>query len=242
MQECEPELKTRGVLFDLYGTLIIYGDMEKAWNSWYEVIYGAFRDSGLPLSADQFRPHCVGFFERPEPSGEAAERSVVERRLQRLAKEVQVHLPQELALQAIERSIDVWHDYVTIDPAARGVLEEIGRTRSLALVSNFDYAPYVHDLMVRWQLEPLFDTILVSDAVGVKKPQAGIFEQALQRLELSPEQVIHVGDSQEDVEGALGAGIRPVWIDRDRRGRWRAPDDLPVKRISGLPELLELLD
>ena len=102
MQECEPELKTRGVLFELYGTLIIYGDMEKAWNSWYEVIYGAFRDSGLPLSADQFRPHCVGFFERPEPSGEAAERSVVERRLQRLAKEVQVHFPQELALQAIE--------------------------------------------------------------------------------------------------------------------------------------------
>ena len=235
-------MKTRGVLFDLYGTLIIYGDMEKAWNSWYEVIYGAFCDSGLHMAVDQFRPYCEGFFERPEPSCEAAERSVVERRLQRLAREVQVKLPQELALQAIERSIDVWHDYVTIDPAAHDVLTEIGRTRSLALVSNFDYAPYVHDLMVRLELEPLFDTILVSDAVGVKKPHPGIFEQALQRLDLSPEQVIHVGDSQEDVEGALGAGIRPVWIDRNRRGRWQAPADLPVRRISGLPELLELLD
>ena len=136
----------------------------------------------------------------------------------------------------------MWHDYLRIDPVAREVLAEIGRTRSLALVSNFDYAPYVHDLMVRLELEPLFDTILVSDAVGVKKPHPGIFEQALQRLDLSPEQVIHVGDSQEDVEGALGAGIRPVWIDRNRRGRWQAPADLPVRRISGLPELLELLD
>ncbi len=235
-------MKTRGVLFDLYGTLIIYGDMEKAWNSWYEVIYDAFRDSGLPLSAEQFRPYCEGFFERPEPCGEAAERSVVERRLLRLAREVQVRVPQEVALQAIERSIDVWHDYVTIDPAAHDVLAQIGRTRSLALVSNFDYAPYVHDLMVRWQLEPLFDTILVSDAVGMKKPQAGIFEQALQRLDLLPEQAIHVGDSQEDVEGALSAGIRPVWIDRNRGGRWQAPAELPVRRISGLPELLELLD
>ena len=151
-------------------------------------------------------------------------------------------LPQGEAVQAIEPSIDVWHDYLRIDPVAREVLAEIGRTRSLALVSNFDYAPYVHDLMVRLELEPLFDTILVSDAVGVKKPHPGIFEQALQRLDLSPEQVIHVGDSQEDVEGALGAGIRPVWIDRNRRGRWQAPADLPVRRISGLPELLELLD
>ena len=242
IQECKPDLKTRGVLFDLYGTLIIYGDMEKAWNSWYEVIYGAFRDSGLKLSQAEFRPYCEGFFERPEPTGEAAERTVVERRLQRLADEVRVDLPQGEAVQAIEQSIDVWHDYLRIDPVAREVLAEIGRTRSLALVSNFDYAPYVHDLMVRLELEPLFDTILVSDAVGVKKPHPGIFEQALQRLDLSPEQVIHVGDSQEDVEGALGAGIRPVWIDRNRRGRWQAPADLPVRRISGLPELLELLD
>ena len=118
----------------------------------------------------------------------------------------------------------------------------IGQTRSLALVSNYDYAPYVHDLMVRWKLRPLFDAILVSDAVGCKKPHAGIFEQALQRLALLPEQVIHVGDSQEDVEGAIAAGIRPVWIDRNRQGCWRAPDNLSVQRISLLPELLTLLD
>lgn len=235
-------MKTRGVLFDLYGTLIIYGDMEKAWNAWYDVIYAAFRTSGLQLSQAQFRPFCEGFFERPEPAGYAAEHSVVERRLQRLAQEMQVPLAQGLALQAIEQSIEVWHEYVRIDPCAREVLATIGRTRSLALVSNFDYAPYVHELMGRWELEPLFDTILVSDAIGVKKPHAGIFEQALQRLNLKPEQVIHVGDSQEDVEGALGAGIRPVWIDRNRRGRWRAPVNPSIRRIAALPQLLELLD
>lgn len=235
-------MQTRGVLFDLYGTLIIYGDMEKAWNAWYGVIYDAFQSSGLSLPEAQFRPYCQGFFERPEPTDKVAELTVVERRLQRLAEEVKVNLPQTVAVQAIERSIDVWHDYVQIDPTAREVLATIGQTRSLALVSNFDYAPYVHELMVRLELAPLFDTILVSDAVGVKKPHPGIFEQALQRLALLPEQAIHVGDSQEDVEGALCAGIRPVWIDRDRPGRWRASPELPVSRISSLHELLELLD
>ena len=151
-------------------------------------------------------------------------------------------LAQSVALSAIERSIDVWHDYVQIDPSAREILATIGQSRSLALVSNFDYAPYVHELMIRLELAPLFDTILVSDAVGVKKPHPGIFEQALQRLSLSPGETIHVGDSQEDVEGAIGAGIRPVWIDRNRPGRWRASSELPVSRISSLQELLALLD
>ena len=36
-------MKTKGVLFDLYGTLIVYGDMEKAWNAWYDVIYETFQ-------------------------------------------------------------------------------------------------------------------------------------------------------------------------------------------------------
>jgi HAD superfamily hydrolase (TIGR01509 family) len=235
-------LQTRGVLFDLYGTLIIYGDMEKAWNSWYNVIYDAFRSCGLSLPEAQFRPFCEGFFERPEPVEPVAELTVVERRLQRLAAEVQVNLPRSVALSAIERSIDAWHEYVRIDPAAHDVLTMIGESRSLALVSNFDYAPYVHELMVRLELKPLFDTILVSDAVGVKKPHPDIFAQALQRLNLTPDEVVHVGDSQEDVEGALGAGIRPIWIDRDRPGRWRARPELAVSRICSLQELVELLD
>ncbi len=235
-------MKTRGVLFDLYGTLIVYGDMEKAWAAWYRVIFDAFCVSGLPMSPEQFRPYCEGFFERPEPIGFADEFTVVERRLQRLAGEVQVELPRALALQAIEESIGVWHDYVQVDPVAKDVLGLIGQNRSLALISNFDYAPYVHDLMVRWELEPFFDTILVSDAVGVKKPHPDIFRQALQRLELSPEQTIHVGDSREDVEGALGAGIRPVWIDRQRKNRWQADPNMGVTRISALTEIFELLD
>ena len=235
-------MRIRGVLFDLYGTLIVYGDMEKAWDAWYSVIFDAFCTSGLSLTYGQFRPYCEGFFDRPEPVGFAEELTVVERRLQRLAEEVNVEMPRASALLAIEKSIHIWHDYVQIDPAAKDVLRLIGRNRSLALVSNFDYAPYVHDLMVRWELEPFFDTILVSDAVGVKKPHPDIFRQALQRLELSAEQTIHVGDSREDVEGALGAGIRPVWIDRQRNNRWQADPSMGVTRISALSEILDMLD
>jgi len=236
-------MRTRGVLFDLYGTLIVYGEMEQGWNAWYEVIYEVLRVNGLSLSPKEFRPYCGGFFERTEPKDIGDDLSVVERRLHRLASEVNIAIPREQALQAIEKSIDVWHGYVRLDPDALDVLEKIGRNRSLALVSNFDYAPYVHRLMTRWNLESLFDTILVSDAIGIKKPHPGIFEQALRELDITASEAIHVGDSREDIEGATAAGIRPVWIDRQQsKDRWRARPEADVMRITSLNELLDLLD
>jgi HAD superfamily hydrolase (TIGR01509 family) len=234
-------MKTKGVLFDLYGTLMVYGDMEKAWNAWYDVIYDVFRTSGLELSHEKFRPYCIGFFEKPEPAGKD-DLSVVERRLQRLAGETGTVIPKEKAVAAIELSIDVWHNQVRLDPEAPEVLREIRSKRSLALVSNFDYAPYVHKLMEKWELDHFFDSILVSDAVGVKKPHPEIFSQALQRIGLKADQVVHVGDSQEDIEGAVGAGIRPVWIDRQRKDPWRARQAGEVTRITSLGQLLGHLD
>ena len=238
---CMLGMKTRGVLFDLYGTLMVYGDMGIAWNAWYEVIYEVFSTSGMDLTQDEFRPHCVGFFEKPEPKA-CDDLSVVERRLHRLAGEMGVVIPRGKAVAAIERSIDVWHDQVRLDPEAYEVLENISRQRRLALVSNFDYAPSVYGLMKKWELDRLFETVLVSDAVGVKKPHPGIFAQALRQLGVTAEQAVHVGDSQEDIEGASGAGIRPVWIDRQRKDPWRAKQAANATRITSLRQLLEMLD
>ena len=97
--------------------------------------------------------------------------------------------------------------------------------------------------MTRWNLESLFDTILVSDAIGIKKPHPGIFEQALRELDITASEAIHVGDSREDIEGATAAGIRPVWIDRQQsKDHWRARPEADVMRIASLNELLDLLD
>ena len=54
----------------------------------------------------------------------------------------------------------------------------------------------------------LFDPLLISEEVGVAKPDALIFEMALTQLELRPEAVLYVGDSiSHDREGCLRAGI-----------------------------------
>ena len=61
-------------------------------------------------------------------------------------------------------------------------------------------------------LSPLFDTILISYAEGISKPDRQIFHRALERLNTDPAQAVFVGDHPEvDVAGARAAGMHAVW-------------------------------
>jgi putative hydrolase of the HAD superfamily len=61
-------------------------------------------------------------------------------------------------------------------------------------------------------LAPMFDTILISDAEGISKPDPRIFHRALERLNVSPARSVFVGDHLEvDVAGARAAGMQAIW-------------------------------
>jgi putative hydrolase of the HAD superfamily len=105
----------------------------------------------------------------------------------------------------------------------------------LAIVSNWDESLISHTDELG--LTPIFDTIVGSLAVGYEKPHKRIFEIALERLALAPEQVIHVGDMYvSDVVGARRAGIRPVLLDR-----FDLMPQADCLRISTLDQLLPLV-
>jgi len=59
----------------------------------------------------------------------------------------------------------------------------------------------------------------------------------LDRVGLSAEEAVHVGDDPEaDVEGARAAGVLPVWLNRDAV-TWSRESDPPPIVITGLDEL-----
>ena len=61
-------------------------------------------------------------------------------------------------------------------------------------------------------LSPAFDTILISEAEGIAKPDRQIFHRAVERLNTTPAQAVFVGDHPDvDVAGARSAGMRAVW-------------------------------
>jgi HAD superfamily hydrolase (TIGR01549 family) len=95
------------------------------------------------------------------------------------------------------------------------VLEELrARGLQLGLVSNTgrDLSAFVahHGLDV--------DVALSSGAHGKVKPDPSIFQAALDRLGVPPQEAAMVGDSPEDdVEGARAIGLRAFLVDRDDR-------------------------
>ncbi|MCF7750433.1 HAD family hydrolase [Bacillus subtilis subsp. subtilis] len=77
---------------------------------------------------------------------------------------------------------------------------------------------------------------------GAAKPAASIFHAACERLGVAPAQVLHVGDHAEmDVAGAIQAGLRGCWINRDAHP-WTHPSlqpDLQFDTLTGLADWLD---
>jgi putative hydrolase of the HAD superfamily len=207
-------VKVNGIFFDLYGTLLVYGDMASAWQIWLDSLHTCFQDAGLAADRQTFAELCDGFLGRPEPPVVADGLTVYERRLKALSCELGVTMTSGTLRRAAAASAGAWQRYVTLDPEARPVLRALASDKQLALVSNFDHPPHLHEVLARYGLSHLFQSIVVSAEVGVKKPDPGIFTAALAKTMLLPQQVAYVGDSDEDIEAARNGGLVPIRIRR----------------------------
>jgi len=59
----------------------------------------------------------------------------------------------------------------------------------------------------------LFDVAIVSEAVGLRKPDKRIFELACEQLNINPEECIFVGDNPvADIKGARDSGMNTVFV------------------------------
>ena len=121
------------------------------------------------------------------------------------------------------------------------LLRSLRKRHSLAVVSNFDYTPTARRILEREGIADLFDTVVVSDEVGWRKPKPVIFELALRRLGIGAGEALFVGDRADiDVAGAQGVGMPAAWINRDASP---LPDDVraPEFEIRDLAELEGIL-
>jgi putative hydrolase of the HAD superfamily len=90
-------------------------------------------------------------------------------------------------------------------------------------------------------LAGLLDCVIVSEAVGVQKPDRRIFRLALDALGVEPERAWFVGDNPvNDVLGAAAAGLTAVWFRGG--GGWPEAHPEPSRSIDALGELVPLVD
>ena len=128
-------------------------------------------------------------------------------------------------------------------PAHHGpLLRRLAERYRLAVVSNFDYTPTALDILERAGVVKLFDTIVVSDEVGWRKPRRDIFDAALGRLGVRADESLFVGDRADmDVVGAQRIGMDAAWINRDGEP---LPSGIaaPTYEIRDLGELASILN
>ncbi len=95
----------------------------------------------------------------------------------------------------------------------RRLLEELRSRYRLGVVSNFDYTPTALSILCEAGVAELFETIVVSDAVGWRKPAPRIFHETLERMRLDPREALFVGDRADiDVAGAHRVGMEAAWL------------------------------
>ncbi len=249
-------MRIKGIFFDLYGTLLTYGDMSAAWSDWFSAFYDCLREYGLLISKESFALRCDGFFGRPEPPSKDDGLTVLERRIQALCVDLGMDLRSKEIKKAATAVVKAWQKHISLDLDTLPVLQALKPKKTLALISNFDHPPHIYSLLLELCLSEFFDTVVISGEVGVKKPDPYIFSFALEQTKLRPNEVAYVGDTLDDVQGARAAGLYPILIKRNESNKSHAILDFKsnqkssesdseiltiidgVKIISGLSELI----
>jgi putative hydrolase of the HAD superfamily len=123
---------------------------------------------------------------------------------------------------------DAWR----LDPAAGKLITQL-RERGLivGMGSNYDHR-LASVVAGHPELAVLDGRIVISAAIGHRKPSARFFEEVARVAGVRSEEVLFVGDDLEnDYHGAIGAGMQAILI--DDRNRYRVPN-----RIGTLDELI----
>ncbi|MGG2065085.1 HAD family hydrolase [Bacillus sp. S14(2024)] len=114
--------------------------------------------------------------------------------------------------QLLEDYITNFQHHCTPFPHMEYVLQELkNRGLLLGMITN-GFTKFQLLNIRALEIEKYMDIILVSEQEGLKKPQAEIFLRALERLRVSPEESVYVGDHPEnDVIGARNIGMHAIW-------------------------------
>lgn len=128
-------------------------------------------------------------------------------------------------------------------PHAREVLEYLRPRYRMYILSN-GFAELQSRKMQSAGIENFFDGVILSEDIGVNKPNPLIFHHALQVAGVDASEVLMIGDNLEaDIEGASRVGIDQVYYDIAGAtcGNATSLHSLPTYTISSLLELKGIL-
>ena len=240
-------MRYRALVFDLFRTVLLYTPdaptgkvTEPNWRTAMRALAPRFAELLPGFAFDDFLDALfavsgeIGRTRAPEyvdvPIAERYRRAVV--RLGHDRPDTASIATELCALQLDAQSANAY-----LPPEHGTLLDELAGHGPLALVSNFDDGPMVRDLIAREGVDRRFSTVLISIDFGRRKPHPLIFNEALHRVGVSPQEALFIGDSlSEDIAGAQSVGMDTAWVNRSGKKR-REGSAVPTYTIAELGEL-----
>jgi putative hydrolase of the HAD superfamily len=237
------QAKTRydAILFDMGYTLVFFEPVQNV------IVRDALRDVGVERSAEEIEAAVQKVWGQyyqdarttTFPATEEYDRQVQANLGRSLLSRLGLHGDEE-TLQTYMESVDARFSRPGVMrsfPEVPGVLTSLrNRGYRLGIVSNWSWN--LRERVAQVDLDGFFELVWASAYAGSNKPHPEIFHQALEKMSLSPERVLYVGDSYEhDVVGARNAGLGVVLLDRD--GALETPDCPVIHDLWGVVRLLQ---
>ena len=227
----------KGYIFDYGGTLDTGGQ------HWGKVIWHAYERQQVPVSEEAFRDAYVHaertLGKNPIIQPDFTFYKTIETKIRiqlEFLKEQNYVSSVSSYLKPLTDSL--YEATVKETAKSREVLLQLKQQYPMVLVSNF-YGN-IATVLQEFKLDGIFDTIIESAVVGVRKPDPQIFTLGVEALGMQPDEVVVVGDSMDkDIIPAGKAGCHTVWLKGE--GWTNDPvDESPAgKVITDLTQILE---
>jgi putative hydrolase of the HAD superfamily len=227
----------KGYIFDYGGTLDTGG------NHWGKVIWHAYERVGVPVSEALFRDAYVHgertLGRNPIIKPDFTFRQTLAQKLRLQLDFIEAASPEVSWAKHGEMLLnDLYTRTCEETSQSRSVLLQLREHFPMVLVSNF-YGN-IATVLREFSLDGIFQHIVESAVVGIRKPDPRIFTLGVEALGLDPSEVVVVGDSiDKDIIPARQSGCHTVWFKGE--GWTDAPvDESQAERvINSLSELVE---
>ena len=112
----------------------------------------------------------------------------------------------KLANVSAEEVAKEWMDLVKINDRLVNFIKELKENYKVILLSNASDT-YLRKILNRYELIPLFDEIIISSEVELVKPGSEIYQLALDRMQVKPEESVMIDDNIVNINGAKNVGM-----------------------------------
>ena len=202
------------VLFDWNNTLVQF--------TWDDELLAVGHRAGLQAIGRDDDPAAFTIRHRER----VVERGTPDERYESLLHELLDEATDDQVDAFIDAEHEAWAPAFQVLGSAQALLEALrsrGLKTGVVLNSWPDPGRVLRRDIERAGLAELFDVIVISSEVGLRKPDPGIFQLALTELGVDPADAMFVGDRLDtDVQGAANVGMTTV------QALWFRADDTPA--------------